>query len=224
MASMSTGEQWLDLYDFRQRVAALYRERNVALERGVLPSAAWERFRAIRDDLFAHHPQSALDEEQRRDFRALDYFPYDDNVRVDGTLATDGETEIAMVGTSGEDEMPMTRVGKIRFVLGGEACALTLYWIDVYGGGLFLPFRDRSAPRETYGGGRYLIDTVKGSDFPQFAREGGTARVTLDFNYAYNPSCAYHYRWACPLAPPENHLPVAVRAGERVFSNARDPR
>jgi len=115
-------------------------------------------------------------------------------------------------------------VGTIRFVLGGEDCALTLYWIDVYGGGLFLPFRDRTAPRETYGGGRYLIDTVKGSNFPSMTREGAAVRITLDFNYAYNPSCAYHYRWACPLAPPENHLSVAVRAGERVFSNARDPR
>jgi uncharacterized protein (DUF1684 family) len=221
---MSQAEQFLDLYDFRQRVAALYRERNEALKRGVLPVSAWERFRTARDDLFAHHPQSALDEEQRKVFHGLDYFPYNDDARVVGTLTTDVETEHSMVGTSGEDAMPMSPVSRLQFVLGGEVCALTLYWIDAYGGGLFLPFRDRTSPGETYGGGRYLIDTVKGSDFPRISRLGQGARVTLDFNYAYNPSCAYHYQWACPLAPPENHLPVEVRAGERAFSNARDPR
>jgi uncharacterized protein len=219
---MSQPQDLLDLYDFRQRVIALYRDRDEALKSGATPTSVWERFRAVRDDLFAHHPQSALDEEQRAAFGGLDYFPYNDDARVDGTLTTDVAPERSPVGTSADDTMPMARVGRIQFVLGGEACALTLYWIDVYGGGLFLPFRDRSSPAETYGGGRYLIDTVKGSDFPYLSRQGAGARVTLDFNYAYNPSCAYHYRWACPLAPLENHLPVDVRAGERIFSNARD--
>lgn len=221
---MSQAEQLLDLYDFRQRVADLYRERNDSLRAGGSPAQVWERFRLGRDGLFAHHPQSALDEEQREGFRGLDYFPYNDDARVVGILTTDVESEPALVGTSGEDAMPMSRVGRVRFRLGSEAYELTVYWIDVYGGGLFLPFRDRTAPHETYGGGRYLIDTVKGSGFPQFSREGDGAQVTLDFNYAYNPSCAYHFRWACPLAPPENHLPGEVRAGERVFSHARSPR
>ncbi|HET8909624.1 MAG TPA: DUF1684 domain-containing protein, partial [Ktedonobacterales bacterium] len=96
------------------------------------------------------------------------------------------------------------------------------YWIDVYGGGLFLPFRDATSGSETYGAGRYLHDTVKGSEllrlddasFPGYA--GG--RVLLDFNYAYNPSCAYDPRWVCPLTPTENRLKVAIRAGERVFN------
>ncbi len=221
---MSQSEQWLDLYDFRQRVAALYRVRNKALQAGGYPALVWEEFRHGRDDLFAHHPQSALDDEQRASFRGLDYFPYNHDARVQGIVTTDVEPELSLVGTSGDEAMPMIRAGRARFELGGVAHVLTIYWIDVYGGGLFLPFRDRTAPVETYGGGRYLVDTVKGSDFPQFSRQGNSARVTLDFNYAYNPSCAYHYRWACPLAPPENHLLGEVRAGERVFSTARAPR
>jgi uncharacterized protein (DUF1684 family) len=221
---MSELEQALDLFDFRQRVSALYRDRNEAVANGAPPVQTWERFRAGRNDLFAHHPQSALDLEQRRNFRGLEYFPYNVDACVDGTLNADVESGRSMVSTSGRESMPMNRVGRVQFVLGGQPCALTLYWIDVYGGGLFLPFRDRTSPRDTYGGGRYLIDTVKGSDFPRLSRVGDEVRVTLDFNYAYNPSCAYHYQWACPLAPPENHLTVDVRAGERVFANARDPR
>ena len=213
----------LDLYDFRRRVAAMYAERNAAPAGGAAPVEVWERFRAARDDLFTHHPQSALSAEQRRHFRGLDYFPYSEAARVTGTLVPGDEGDAVPVGTSGEEALPMRRVGRIRFDLGGVACALTLYWIDVYGGGLFLPFRDTTAPHETYGGGRYLVDTVKGSDFPRYERAGDGATVVLDFNYAYNPSCAYDYRWACPLAPRENHLPVPVRAGERVFRPVSDP-
>ena len=214
---MSHPGQWLELYDFRQRVAALYATRNQRLERGDPSLAVWEEFRAGRDDLFAHHPQSALDAAERRQFHSLSYFPYNVDAQVEGTLTANATADRLMIGTSGDDTLPMTAVGRIRFLLGGVECALTLYWIDVYGGGLFLPFRDRTAPDETYGGGRYLVDTVKGSDFPRMWRVGGSMRVTLDFNYAYNPSCAYHYRWACPLAPPENHLTVAVPAGERAY-------
>lgn len=221
---MPQPEQWLDLYDFRQRVAELYRARNVALREGASPARVWDEFRRGRDDLFAQHPQSALDEEQREGFQGLDYFPYNHDARVHGIITPEIEPEHSSIGTSGEEAMPMVRVGRVRFELGGEAYVLSMYWIDVYGGGLFLPFRDRTAPHQTYGGGRYLVDTVKGSDFPQFWREGDNARVTLDFNYAYNPSCAYHYRWACPLAPPENHLQGDVLAGERVFASARAPR
>ena len=94
---------------------------------------------------------------------------------------------------------------------GGE---LILYWIMGYGGGVFLPFADETNGVETYGGGRYLLDTIKGADL-------GTApdgRVILDFNFSYCPSCAYSPRWVCPLPPPANRLRASVRAGERLVS------
>jgi uncharacterized protein (DUF1684 family) len=90
--------------------------------------------------------------------------------------------------------------------------SLAVYWLEGYGGGLFLPFRDALAGRETYGGGRYLLDTVKGADLGT----GDDGRLVLDFNYAYNPSCAYDPRWSCPLAPSENRMRIAVEAGERM--------
>jgi uncharacterized protein (DUF1684 family) len=210
--------EYLDLYDFRLRVAAMYRERNRALDAGADPAAAHAVFLADRDDLFAHHPQSALPIEQRQGFTGLSYFPYNPAMRVEGLIDTDVEPERRDVATSGAEVMPMERVGMVPFRIGGQECRLFLYWIDVYGGGLFLPFVDATAPEETYGGGRYLIDTIKGSDFRILDRSEGVWHVELDFNYAYNPSCAYDYRWVCPLAPPENRLAVPIEAGETLFT------
>ena len=118
------------------------------------------------------------------------------------------------IDTGGEDGVVRyRRAGRLDTPFG----PLTLFWIEAYGGGLFLPFRDATAGGDSYGGGRYLTDTVKGT-FGRgltLAADGGEA--TLDFNYAYNPSCAYNSRWACPLAPPENRLSEAVAAGELAF-------
>jgi uncharacterized protein len=210
--------EYLDLYDFRLRVAAMYRERNSALDADGDPAAAHATFCAARDDLFARHPQSALGEEARTRFTGLSYFPYNPALRTRGVIDTDVEPGRREVVTSGEEVMPMERVGMVRFRLGEDDCTLSLYWIDVYGGGLFLPFVDVTAPAETYGGGRYLADTIKGSDLRILDRSQGVWRVELDFNYAYNPSCAYDYRWVCPLAPPENRLPVRIEAGEKRFT------
>ena len=116
-----------------------------------------------------------------------------------------------MVEGSADGRFEMTRVGTARFELSGRPCSLGLYWIEGYGGGLFLSFRDATSGRETYGAGRYLLDTVKGADL---GLEDGL--LVLDFNLAYQPSCSYDPTWACPLAPPENRLPMAVRAGERL--------
>jgi hypothetical protein len=93
-----------------------------------------------------------------------------------------------------------------------------VYWIAVYGGGVFIPFRDATSGHESYGAGRYLLDTIKGADLG-----GRGERLMLDFNYAYNPSCAYDPRWSCPLAPPANWLPVPIRAGERAPQPHAEP-
>ena len=104
-----------------------------------------------------------------------------------------------------------TRVARIRFMARGQPAELSAFWIEGYGGGLFVPFRDATSGATTYGGGRYLYDTIKGADLG-----AGAERIVLDFNYAYNPSCAYNDEWVCPLSPPENRLLFAVEAGEKV--------
>ncbi|HEY7022380.1 MAG TPA: DUF1684 domain-containing protein [Ktedonobacterales bacterium] len=214
---------WLDLYDYRRRVAALYQKRELRETTGDDPAAIWDRWREERDWLFKEHPQSALSAEDRATFTTLRYFPYDHALRIEATLAPQPAQGTEELPSSGPHPVQYPRAGTISFTLDGAPMLLAVYWIDVYGGGLFLPFRDATSGTETYGAGRYLFDTVKGSDFlrldgdvnPAPGYAGG--RVLLDFNYAYNPSCSYDLRWACPLAPRENTLPVAIRAGEQVY-------
>ena len=123
------------------------------------------------------------------------------------------ERERREIATSGEEPYSFTRFARTLFELAGEQQSLDLYWLDGYGGGVFLSFADATSGAETYGACRYLLDTVKGSDLGE--RDG---RLVLDFNFAYNPSCAYDPRWVCPLAPPGNRLAVPVGGGERVPS------
>jgi hypothetical protein len=177
------------------------------------PRRAWDRWREVRDELFASHPQSPIPDDERPRFDGLSYFDHDPTLRVTAEVEP-AEPEHYEIGTSDGGTYGFTRFGVARFSLQGADLALEAYWLEGYGGGVFLPFRDATAGRETYGAGRYLLDTVKGSDLG-VAPDG---RLVLDFNFAYNPSCAYDPRWACPLAPPPNRLDVEIRAGERYAS------
>ncbi|MEM6285406.1 MAG: DUF1684 domain-containing protein, partial [Chloroflexota bacterium] len=106
----------------------------------------------------------------------------------------------------------MTQVAQVTFTLPAGTGTLGVFWIEGYGGGIFVPFRDGTNGTGSYGGGRYLYDTIKGADL------GGTdTEMVLDFNYAYHPSCYYNERWVCPLAPPQNHLQFPVPAGETLL-------
>lgn len=209
---------FLDLYEYRCRVSAMYRERNAALLAGDDPAAVLRHFRAVRDELFASHPQSALDEEQRARFTGLHYFSYNPEARVVAEVDTGVEPVSLNVAMDARESMTMTTVARLHFTLEGKPQTLLMYWLNMYGGGLFLPFRDTTSPAESYGGGRYLFDTIKGSDFLPAPGASHLERIILDFNYAYNPSCAYNIRWVCPLAPPENRLAAPIRAGEQKFS------
>ncbi len=201
-----SGIEQLDLLDWKRRVFDLYREVRLSSD----PAAAWRRWRRERDALFAGHPQSPLPEAARAAFPGLPFFGYDPAsrtlARVDRAAPAVSEIE-----TSGNGTYRFTRFGVAAFELYGRPLTLELYWLDGYGGGVFLPFRDATSGTETYGTGRYLLDTVKGADLG--SRDG---RLVLDFNFAYPPSCAYDPRWVCPLAPPPNRLGVPIRAGERL--------
>jgi uncharacterized protein len=196
----------LDLLDWKRHVFALYAEVRAAPD----PGAAWSGWRAARDELFRTHPQSPLPAASRAAFAGLPYFEYDPALRVLASVEPAEEARISIAG-SGEEPTPFRRFATAAFELAGEPRRLALYWLEAYGGGVFLPFGDATSGRETYGAGRYLLDTVKGADLGE--QDG---RLVLDFNFAYNPSCAHDPRWACPLAPVENRLPVEIRAGEKV--------
>jgi len=200
----------LDLLDWKRRVFALYAAVRAEPD-AERAAAGW---RIGRDALFAEHPQSPLGPEARTGFSGLDYFPFDPAARVTAEVVA-AERERFEVPASAGPAMAFSRFGVARFTLGDTPCELELYWLDAYGGGLFVPFADATSGSETYGAGRYLLDTVKGADL---GTEDG--RLVLDFNLAYNPSCSYDPRWACPLSPPANRLGDAVRAGERHVERA----
>lgn len=201
-----------ELADYRRAVVAMYSgARDILLT----PADRFARFRAERDQLFRNHPQSALSAEQRAIFTGLDYFPYDPAYRFAVTVDTTVEPEITQVDLPEDGLLRMQRFGLVHLPLAGQSVTLSLFWLLGYGGGIFLPFRDLTNGHETYGGGRYLLDTIKNADLGQ-----EDDRLVLDFNFAYNPSCAYNSRWVCPLAPVENRLPVEIRAGEKSFAHA----
>lgn len=192
----------LDLLDYRRRVTELYAEVRSLRERDA--AAAHRRWRAQRDELFRSHPQSALPELERAAFRGLSYHDY--NAAFAFTAAVRPlPREPYDVDTSTGGVIRFVRFGAVDLPIG----TLEVMWLDEYSGGVFLPFRDATSGKTTYGGGRYLLDTAKGADL------GSTGEtVVIDFNFAYHPSCVYDPKWTCPLAPVSNRLTVAVEAGE----------
>jgi uncharacterized protein (DUF1684 family) len=194
----------MTLLEWRRAVAALYEDARRTSDRE--PAAALARFRAGRDRLFREHPDSPLAADVRASFPGLRYWPHDPALRFEAVVETLPPEPAAARSIAGES-FPLIRIGRVRLPIG----QLEVYWIEVYGGGVFIPFRDATAGVETYGAGRYLIDTSKGADL------GGSGdRLVLDFNYAYHPSCAYDERWSCPLVGSANRLGPAVRAGEHL--------
>ena len=195
----------LELLDWKRRIFAVYAEVRSARD----PSEGWNRWRRVRDELFRDHPQSPVPPDERADLNALDLYPYDLAYRVLAELSPCEEQHYE-IATSGDTTMSFTRFARAEFELVGRPLSLEVYWLDAYGGGIFLPFRDATSGGTTYGAGRYLLDTVKGADL---GTDGD--RLILDFNLAYNPSCSYDPRWVCPLPPPANRLEVAIEAGEK---------
>lgn len=200
----------IDLVDWRRRVGDLYR---------IGGANAVEEFRTRRDALFKTHPQSPIEPQEREAFAHLAYFDYDIAYRVPARFEPGPGDELVIDTGGGDGAITFRRAARLVFELNGEPCALTVLSLRQYAGGLFLPFKDATSGHETYGGGRYLFDTAKNTDGRVLELMHGTPEVTIDLNYAYNPSCVYSARWACPLAPPENTLRLPVRAGERMYTH-----
>ncbi|MFQ5967479.1 MAG: DUF1684 domain-containing protein [Acidimicrobiia bacterium] len=160
-------------------------------------------FRKHKDEFFRESHHSPIPHEARHTFAGLNYYaPNPDLVFKLNVEEADG-SELS-IGTTDGATRTYRRVGKVSFEVNGEQATLTLF--DTGHPGWFLPFRDSTSGKETYGAGRYL-DLEPNPD--------GT--VTIDFNYAYNPSCVYDEAYSCPLPPPENWLQVPIEAGEQNF-------
>lgn len=205
----------LTLADWRRRMAALYVE--VRAMAAADPARALAHWRDERERLFREHPQSPVPASKRTSFVAR-HFEHDPALRfavailADPSDQADPATPLALPN-SGSDAPSFRRIGHVRIPLPQGERRLSVFWLTGYAGGLFIPFRDATNGVETYGAGRYLLDAAKSADL---GVDETTGDVILDFNFAVQPSCAFDPRWACPLAPPENHLDVAIRAGERL--------
>jgi uncharacterized protein (DUF1684 family) len=206
------------LADWRRRVAELYAEvRAVA---ATDPPAARARWVAERESMYRGHPSSPVLPGERATFAAR-HWPYDDRLRFEVELeavADESTTALGGLGglalpNSGSEALAFDRVGRVTLPLPDGAGTLALFWMRGYTGGLFLPFRDATSGEETYGAGRYALDTGKGADL---GGDPGAGTLVVDLNFAFQPSCAFDPKWACPLAPPENRLAARIEAGERL--------
>jgi uncharacterized protein (DUF1684 family) len=217
MADWITGdgslEDRLTLADWRRRVAALYVE--VRAMAATDPAVALAHWRASREWLFREHPQSPVPVAERPSFRAR-HFDHDPRLRfivaVEPAPPPDPAAPTLALPNSGSDTLSFRRIGLVSLPFPEGERRLSVFWLAGYAGGLFIPFRDSTNGAETYGAGRYLIDAAKSADHGMT----DAGELILDFNFATQPSCAFDPRWACPLAPPENRLDIAVRAGERL--------
>ncbi|MPZ99415.1 MAG: DUF1684 domain-containing protein [Dehalococcoidia bacterium] len=163
-------------------------------------------FREAKDHYFAHDVDSPLTAAQQRGFTGLTYYEEAPALAFAVTPNEyDDPDRVEMVTSTGETAS-YERWARLTFEVGGAQAALTVYRAP--DGDLFLPFRDATSGEETYGAGRYLE-----------VEDLGDGRLLLDFNYAYNPFCAYNEAFSCPIPPPENRLAVAIRAGERGFAS-----
>jgi uncharacterized protein (DUF1684 family) len=187
-AGCSSGPQPVDTRPYTEQIEALRRDKDAA---------------------FKQSDESPIPAAQRAAFAGLVYFPVDPAYRVPASLAEERSADpvIIQLETSKGQRDRLRRVGTLGFSVQGQALRLTAFAnvnARTYDQ-LFVPFGDLTNRTETYGGGRYL----------QLQRTP-TGLYDLDFNQAFNPYCVYNYDYECPVPPPENRLPIAIRAGEKM--------
>jgi uncharacterized protein (DUF1684 family) len=197
--------------------AAGCESREPGLLLSIEPPAGWAKelgtLRERREDFFRRSPESPLPATGRAGFEGLDYFPPDPAYYFVGRPLVYPRPERFEIATTSGGRRPCERYGVLRFRLDGQVRTLQLYRLldlpESAPDSFLLPFRDETSGQETYPAGRYVdLDGPPGGPY------------ILDFNAAYNPSCAYGdvERFACPVTPPENRLEVRVEAGERGFT------
>ena len=197
----------LSLLDYRRRTAALYAAYRSEPDHAV----AVRQWRRDRDRLLHGHPDGPL---RGREHEPVPYAPCDLAVRFELDVDPDVAPEHLDVPTASDGVVPLDRLGVLHVPAVGD---LDVWWLGQYGGGVFVPLRDATAGTTSYGGGRYLLDTVKGADLGgDVDPTTGRGVLVVDLNLAYHPSCAYDAAWSCPLAPPGNTVGVAVQAGEHL--------
>ena len=197
----------LELASWRRVTSELY----AAVRSDDDPQRGHALWRRRRDELFRSHPQSPLLPGDPLRTTGLPYWPYDPRLRFEVPLLA-AEEQMSRSAPTSDGTITMDRIGRVCLPAPLNL-VLDVWWLRQYGGGLFLPLRDGTAARSSYGGGRYALDTAKGADLG-----GRDGHLVIDLNFLYHPSCRYSDAWQCPLAPSGNTISTAVNAGERLPS------
>jgi len=168
---------------------------------------ALSRFRAEKDDFFRTSHGSPIPRAEAAEFRGLNYFDPDPTLRFEAKLHRYANPESVMVATSKGSRQLFNRVGYFDLTIAVNPASIHAYQsAERDDPNLFIPFRDTTSGKESYGAARYLDLPVEHDD-----------EYVVDFNYAYNPYCAYSEDYVCPLPPQENWLKVPIRAGEKKY-------
>ena len=168
--------------------------------------------RAEIDKFFKLAHESPIPHEARETFAGLDYFPYDAAYRVQARLSRHGSQDTISLETSKGQNETFLKYGSLKFEINGQPLVLQAYKSTHQHQEqetLFIPFRDKTSGKESYGAARYLDIPERHDDI-----------YKIDFNVAYNPYCAYSDAYICPFPPRENWLDVDIRAGEKTYKHA----
>jgi uncharacterized protein (DUF1684 family) len=182
-------------------------------------ASALDEMRQEKDEYFGSEPDSPIPPEERSDFAGLKYYPANLAYRVQAQIVPFDNPETVQMATTTGHIRQQLRYGELHFKVNGQDLRLTGYLDPHYaehhhghqhGVELFIPFRDATSGKESYGAGRYLEVQVE-------ENEDGAQVATLDFNLAYSPYCAYNEAYSCPLPPAENVLHAPIEAGEKTY-------
>lgn len=205
-SSPATTVAQLEVADWRRRVSELYAKVRADTD----PERGHLHWRSGRDALFRSHPQSPLLAGDPLRKSGLPYWPYDARLRFGVRLLPAVEPTQLSLPSGDDGTTRLTLVGRVALPTPIDA-EVDVWWMQQYGGGLFVPLRDGTAGYGSYGGGRYALDTAKGADLG-----GSSNAIVIDLNFLYHPSCRYNPAWQCPLAPAGNTIKAPVCAGERL--------
>jgi uncharacterized protein (DUF1684 family) len=179
-----------------------------------METSAWEanleRERGGNDVFFAEHGQSPIPPQDRLRFKGLEYYPPDPSYRFELELHEHPEKQVVRMAYTKGNAQDFIRWGEFRFNIGGKEQALQAYKSAAWEEMLFIPFKDATSGKETYGAGRYIDLEPDRDSTPE-------GKWILDFNRAYNPWCVYSEDYTCPFVPTENWLQVPIHAGEKNY-------
>jgi len=179
-----------------------------------MQTSEWEknlkRVRAEKDAFFAQHWQSPVPPQDKVRFKGLEYYPPDPGYRFELELHEHSKKQAVKIAYTRGNEQDFVHWGEFRFKVGGKEQALQAYKSSREEEMLFIPFKDETSGKETYGAGRYL-------DLEPERDRTADGKWILDFNQAYNPWCVYSEAYTCPFVPMENWLEVPILAGEKNY-------